>query len=464
MTELEFIQEFADEFKQKISLQTAYAGVSLSINSTWVGFGNKTVTFDAVLYRDNTPLAVFEFKNYKTSDILKLSRESLEVSMDFVKYFIIADGKKYIILDLSNEDVKTVESIDQLIVELLERPANIQVANIQKEIAQIIYDISLEHFEGNHKILRFLTLSKIQKNILYNKSGQFFHLSKDIRDLSNFENSLFNMLIEDVKENDEIHRYTSLETVFATLNYKSIRLNGIVGMNDISEIGYVESYLDKNYQPFWSDNTPDSYIGEINRRFISSSSILEDDLNQWRLYAEDSRGSCLTFKVKKQGKVPGIRLKKISYGKKINGKNHHEILEFIKKIVEKVKVDVKQILRFRSLDIWKHFFKSYEYQPEHEVRLLIIISPNDSIKGEKKYGASPHSLKREWNLTYSHKIANPFITIDLADSILPIQLTKVWLGPKSPEKYVNKKQIEEFLRFKNLKGIEVKISNIQSYR
>jgi hypothetical protein len=418
---------------------------------------------DILISKEGELFALIEIKQSIIAQTVQEFYNSFKIDYPYVPYLIISDGEKCNILDTRSDRI--VESpIEDIFKILLIHIPKEKLETFKDKISEEINMIAESIFYERPQIKKHLRLKDIRKNILYNENGKFFHFSEDILDLENFEHTLFKLFLEEIKPGERIHRYTTLETVFSTIYYSSIRLNGIVGMNDISEIGYVENYLDKNYSPFWSDNTHHRTISAINRRFISCSSILEDDLNQWRLYGDDGKGACLTFKVKKKHGIPGIQIRKISYGRKVDGKNYHIELDFIKQVIENVKTKFKQTITFRTLDIWKHFFKSFEYEPEQEVRLLVIASNGDNIKGEHLTNKTPHSLKKEWGLTATHKILNPYITINLEDTDLPIRLEKIWLGLKCPEKYVNKKQFEELLRFKKIKNVQVSPSSINSYR
>ncbi len=315
---------------------------------------------------------------------------------------------------------------------------------IEKVVLDFIKDFDMQThplYKLKSKLKLHFTKERIIKSLRYNTDGQFFHLSADIRDLKNFENTFFKLLTEVMNPNEFIYRYTSLDTVFSTINNKSVRLNGIVGMNDISEVGYVESYIDDAFIPMETDEN----VNEINNRFILCSSSLNDDLMQWRLYGEDCKGACLKFMVKEISPLSGLQLRKICYGIEVEGRNYHPELELISKIIKAVKEFNKQSMQFRALGIWKHFFKSFEYKPEQEIRLLIILSRNKSIKGEKLDNQQPHSFEKKWCLTTSHQIANPFVIIELKDKLLPIELTEIVLGPKCPELVTNKKQLEQLL-------------------
>lgn len=145
-------------------------------------------------------------------------------------------------------------------------------------------------------------------------------------------------------------------------------------------------------------------------------------------------------------------------------KNYHPELDFILRVKDQLRKEVKIDFRFKTLSLWRHFFKSYEYEPEKEVRLLLIGNEKDEIKGEKFSTGSGASLDIKWNLTNSHHILAPFIILKIDDPRLSCTLKKVILGSKCPELAINLKQFSLLARKKNLSHLEVIPSKIINYR
>lgn len=461
------IKAFIEEVKTHLS---NFKNVKF-IQESYIETDGKIKIIDSAIIRNNETLAIFEFKpgakEIKSQDFYE-ALPQLNISF---KFLILSTGFIHKVLDRYSDEVSVFNTTKSLLDFIFNIPATKETAKQTEDIAETIEKVVLDFLDNfnltSHplnklktKLANHFSKEKILKNIRFNKDGQFFHLSSDIRDLKNFENTFFRLLTEEMKENEFIYRYTTLDTVFSTVKYTSVRLNGIVGMNDISEVGYVESYLDDGFVPMESIED----VEQINNRFILCSSVLSDDLMQWRLYGDDCKGACLKFKVKKTSLLSGLQLRKISYGIEVNGRNYHPELDLISKIIKAVKDENKQSIQFRALGIWKHFFKSFEYTPEQEVRLLLIVSKNKSIKGEQLAEQQLHSLNKDWCLTTSHQIVNPFITISLSDATLPFDLAEVILGPKCPEVITNKKQFEQLLREKLLGNVTTKFSRIKNYR
>ena len=105
------------------------------------------------------------------------------------------------------------------------------------------------------------------------------------------------------------------------------------------------------------------------------------------------------------------------------------------------------------METWKHFFKSYEYAIEQEIRVLYINrKANDTLEDW---------LKLKWILTNSHNILNPLMAIKY--NKLPFEITKVLFGSKAPEADVNIRQFK-YLSKVNDMSLTFDKSRINNYR
>ena len=425
-----------------------------------VFYHDYTLIVDAVIRKSGELLAVFETKPYIRRLQITEIRTIPIVDNPIAKYTILTNGLQIYVLDQFTKkttDIKSPEGLIDLIFRLLSPE---QVDLKKREIAQVIEQEKDAFLYENHglrwqdQIQEQLSFQKIYNLLRYDRDGQYFRLGSDIRSEDNFENQLFNILLEDVRKDQKIYRYAVLDTMFATINYQSIRMNGIAGMNDPSELDYADRYFDQQFSIF-SDSQE---MKAANRRFITCCSELEDTLNQWRLYGDDCKGACLVFGIQQSDYSAGMRVKKISYGKKTGNNVFHPELELIKRLLAAVSRLTDQSLQFKSLGIWKHFFKPFEYTEEKEVRVLLVLSNDNFIKG------SMQPIKKKWNLTNSHKIVAPYIQIPLQDEVLPIRLESITLGSKCPEKALNLVQLEIMLEENGLGNIKVNHSQISNYR
>ncbi|WP_431293505.1 DUF2971 domain-containing protein [Pedobacter sp. P26] len=427
---------------------------------------NYTLVIEAAIFSNGEPLAIFDTRPYleqiSTNDI----RNYQIVESTSFKYTIVTNGLQILLYNNDNTILSFLENARDLVEKIFDIPTDEELQGIKNEIAFVLQTevnkfilngkIPKQELSKYESVKELFNNERLKKHLHYNRSGQYFRLGKDITLDGNFENRLFNILLDDLPLDTLIYRYASLETVFATVDGNTIRMNGIAGMNDTSEVEYVDQYLDSTYTVF---NNP-AELKEMNRRFISCCSTVKDKLNQWRLYGDDCKGACLVFRIDKGGNLPGVKLKKVSYGtQQSSGIPYHLELELIKNLMEQVRLKIGQKLKFKSLGIWKHFFKPFEYTEESEVRLLLALNnTNRRIKG------ATESLERKWNLTYSHKIIAPFISVPIVNTLLPVTLEKITLGSKCPEKQLNHVQLKMLLEERGLLSVEVDFSGINNYR
>ena len=229
-----------------------------------------------------------------------------------------------------------------------------------------------------------------------------------------------------------IFRYTSLDTVFFLLKNGTYRMNGIVGMNDTSEIDYFDDYC------YTSKNQPSYQI--LNNLFLSSCCSLEDNLTMWRLYSDDAKGVCLEFENMYYDSE--FMLQRVSYADEV-GVNLK--LDLIKELI-------KNNVVFYEIDKWKHFFKAKDYSVENEIRLLFSDDLKTSIV-----------KNRDWVKTSDHSIINPYVEFEISNPEFPLKLKTIVLGPKCPEQTTNEYQLKELIRQKNYL-IDVRTSLIKNYR
>lgn len=465
---------YLDQIKNKIAHNSNYK----LLEESFTVQDHKFVYIDAVLLVNDNPLAIFEFISSISTIIKQEALNIYERLGTDCLFFIITDGTKSKIYQTNKWTVKNVDSIDELWEILVAKLSEDQVEEFRikivdeikkevytfkKELKDIRNSLQSNKFESKFQnILNALSRFEngFSDNLKYDVDGRFFYITKDLRKLNELENQFFKTIIEGVPRGTEIYRYTTLDSVFKTIEGKTLRLSGIVGMNDISEIGYVDGYLDKKFKPMATDD----HVNSVNKKYIMCCSTLEDELMQWRLYGDDCKGACLVFEVNGENEIPGLLLRKVNYGININGENYHPELEFLFRVKNRLRKKLKIDFQFKTLSLWRHFFKSYEYEPEKEVRLLLIGNESDEIKGENFLNGTGIPIEIKWNLTNSHQILAPFIILNIDDNRLICKLKRVILGAKCPELGVNIKQFNLLTRKKGLVDIQVVPSRIINYR
>ncbi|PZR18280.1 MAG: hypothetical protein DI539_16275 [Flavobacterium psychrophilum] len=419
--------------------------------------------FDLVIYKGSNPLAVVEVKgSFTNKNILARATDQVRSALTITsaRFGIATDSITFYFYDRENFEADFVAmSFDDIVLRLVD-VKHINITERDKEkVAEIISEVIQRQMSERNELNDLLDNRSLISNIDFDQnSNSFYFLSKDAG-INSFENQFFMRMFGQFTEKT-ICRYTTMNTIFSMLNYLSFRMNGLVGMNDKSEVNYVESYLAGNEKPLSKQHH--SSITAINNRYITSCTTIanKDNLTLWRLYADDSRGVCLVFNTVDTNLNSHVLLQKVKYADK-DGK--HTELELLKEIRRQVVELTGFPFEFKNLGYWKHFFKPYEYSIEDEVRLLIIDDP------------SIPSIKKDWVLTYTHSIVNPIIDFQLNGSRFPLHLKEVLLGPKCPEQETNKVQLEELVRRKrneitsknidaDLKDLKVEMSGIKHYR
>lgn len=249
---------------------------------------------------------------------------------------------------------------------------------------------------------------------------------------------------------DKICRYTSLEYLFSILRNRCFRMNGLPGMNDKFEGLFAWDIIND------ANKLPTDVIKKrkklINNAFIVSFSHIKkiDDLYQWRLYGDESKGVCCIFSIKEDRIKDRFFLHPVKYIEPpMKGQNPSDsLLAEIKKYVDnqsdKDNSDFSPII---------YYYKNASYAPEEEIRLLV------DNKNTSAYETSPY--RREWLLTNSNNIPNPYIEVPLKD--IPLKLEKILLGPNMNDIETIQAQLETMLNQLGIDAI-VEPSSIKSYR
>lgn len=394
---------------------------------------------DVMLLYNKKPYACIEVKTSLQSDrALDGGEKQLESGRDILllRFGILTDGKETILYDwwqdpekqktkwgkLAQVAEKLYQAKDETILQISINRLN----NIKKNFCDLFNKLFPE--------------KKISVNQIEFGDGTSLKLNKDIERA--FFDSLFPPFL-----GSEVCRFTTLGSIFATIDKRSFRMLATEGMNDIEDGTFLwkklygekdqEKALPKNREPI----------------FILSCSPIDSalDLTMWRLYADDTKGVCLEFVTDNVEHYDGFYLREVQY----DGENN--VIERLKLLIQGFGEATGYTFVFNYWELWSAFVKSKEYKVEKEIRLAYIPSLVDTKKPTK-----------QWLITDSNKIVSEYI--DFKEEFLyifPLQLKKVWLGASCPEKKVNeiqlKKMIESTKEFKG-KNIEVEVSKIDNYR
>lgn len=405
------------------------------------------ITLDAVIKDEkNNIISIIEINNNsqnKERIIHEIDAIALKKNIQFyiIINFLKETGKPSYIQELYSikrkisgpiNIFKDEEGVHQIIDNLINKYNKDLFINdvklLEEKFKREMIDFLTLQGDKNNTIIhwdKLRSLIKSKESILEGKNPFYFKTS--------FEEALFNLLLNPYKISSAC-RYTSFDTLFATLYNKKFRMNGICGMNDKSEIDYVENFIYKNNKKGDMDE-----IKNINNTFILSCCDIKkkDNLTMWRLYGDDAKGVNLIFDIKNKD-VNDFYFAKVIYDTKI--------LSLLREIVTIFKKLHCNFI-FKKLYYYKHFFKPNNYEEEQEIRLLY-----------KKEG----TIKKQWKITQPFNILNPYIEIDIDN--FPLELKEIILGPTLKEQLINKNQLKSFLAENAHNNIKVKISSIENYR
>lgn len=374
----------------------------------------------AIFDVDGKPIAVFELKSFPQAwAIRKQMDSSLSRTFDVqgVRYSILTDGEEFWIWTKETEEYvnkefdEVLEYIKNGLPVLGEKPT-------MEEISKAISDAATKAKLKQHNAIKaFIDKNRTRNLFKTDAATGWIEFSTP-----SAEDSFFSHLLNG-RIPTKLCRFTTRHNLFLLLKDGKQNMCSIVCMNDKSE----ENYADKKAGLGESWGVTQL---ENNNCFILSlmSQDKSDDLTMWRLYGDDAKGVCMNYEIKekKRGrKLPGdFYISCVSYGE--SNKSHPE-LDFLLGITL---INLKHWqFHFNRWHIWKHFFKSFRFRDEHEVRLLYL---SDGKKKEDK----------QWIENIESGIVSKMLLFPMIPTnTFPLTLTNVIVGPKAPEP---KKIAEQF--------------------
>ncbi len=366
----------------------------------------------AVFDVDGKPLAVFEIKKYPQAwTVHKQLDFSLTRSFDVqgIRYSVLTDGDDFYMWSQENREyLKTdFDTVLDTIKNGLPVLGNVPATDeINRAITEAAIKVNLKQ---NNAIKVFL--DRTRKKTLFKtdaKTGKIEFSSPSAEDA-------FFALLLNGRIPTKLCRFTTRHNLFLLLKDGKQNMCSIVCMNDRSE----ETYADKKIG--WDDSWRNIHL-ENNNSFILSlmPEDKSDDLTMWRLYGNDAKGVCLNYEIKEKQRGRKLNgdfyISCISYGD--SDKVHRE-LDFLLGVMQ-ININHWQF-QLNRWHIWKHFFKSFRFKDEKEVRLLYLS--NGKGKEEKQWIENSDSGIVSKMLLFPMKPTNTF----------PLTLTNVIVGPKAPE-------------------------------
>lgn len=430
---------------------------------------------DVKLLCRNKLLAAIECKGiddynhfYITTAYNNLKRYCLEKEIPYA--LIITNSRSYLLSEYSSYEIKAYDSYHDAFDIIDDRVTDISDVNPQTLKEKFLSQ--MKKIAGATPYLGHDVNSRIDSITLDNLDWNNIKVSATSITVSDsFERTLFMALLGNYDGN-QICRYTTKASLSRIISDKKQSLCSIVGMNDKSECYYAHNYLKRNQNGELS-NLSRNEIGKLNEFYITSCTSMEnckqkmeDNLSMWRLYASDCEGVCMVFDIDKGILRKGdYILGPISYAQRVEErdlmsmddeyspiyKDVHPELDFIRGLIF-CKVG-GYTYKFPTLELWLHFFKSYDYRDEQEVRLLYKGSSKD---------------KRKWIV--ANNIYCPVIEKDICDkntNEYPLILKRIILGPKFSEQNVNVAQIALMVRDSKIvmkDDFDCELSEINNYR
>lgn len=450
-------------FEEKIQELFQKAIASLPITDMWsmeknVTSFNHQVEADILIKKGGINFAVVEVKALRSSETLEMASmqarfTGLLLSTPF--YFVVtpdefayfqSDGK------LIKVGTREITELDITSI-LLSKPAEFD----NKKWKESIEQISREVEESTDTKLQKAAILQVLESLKYKENYTPDNKTRKILLTPATEERLFDALLGLYKKKT-VCRFTTLNSIFRTINTGKQSMCSIVAMNDKSETSYVGEYF--KFKKWNFDKMPYLQSGpnDWNNSFITSCCDIdqENDFTMLRMYADDAKGVCIKYKVLDLRQFPGFILRKVSYQRK---DGTHPELDII---IGLLSINVNgYTTALPSMSIWQHFFKPKEYDFEKEVRLLYR---------KDKGGIQPNETF--WILNDEFNIVSPLVNFEVttAHNTYPLQLEGMTLGPKMREADINSRQLSHLLQTAGLNSlingpqVGIKVSDITHYR
>lgn len=414
--------------------------------------------YDIVIKYRNNPIAIVEVKtnvNYFRDILLQLKSNPLNC-----RYLIITSSELLYIYDRQKDlELSEYRTFDDLLVLFSKKINQEEQYSLKVEFAnalfKFLFDFNQTKDYNKNDIKNELGISFdiLLNNLNFDIEKNELSFSTEDFKINHIEAKIFDYLLPDINyktrnNKQSIYRYTTLDTLHKTLDNRKYRINGIRGMNDPSD----GIFIDKLISPY-SNFEDEDIVHDLNKKFISSCSLIRDNLTMWRLYGDNSKGICIELEVTKPLNNSNFFIKNIVYVRNEND----PAIDFFKNIFE-YSITKGITFKFKWFDAFKLFFKSDDYSIEKEVRLLYVNENN---------------IGRNWMIAKPYGILNPSVDFDLLikpqnmdlfvnNPNLPFRIKKTILGPNCPFKEKNLGQIKNLMKEKRFEDIEIKLSKIKS--
>ena len=381
-------------------------------------FGHNNEIFDYVVFHNGDAIAAIDYKYNVAAHMLVLNSQKNYIDRFKkvgIKYGIEYFGERHeLLVWIKGVDQFELFNFNDLIFAIKGNQIcgeRFKIDFIHKKIVELADEVITSiNKDLVHKIIGLFS----EENIEYDEGKASISLKQEAED------DLFRILLlqdDDLGIVKHVCRYSSLNSLFLTMRDGCHAMCSITCMNDKGELSYADKYVS-----YGAYSISTQTIVENNNCFILSccKQDMVDNLKMWRLYGNEGRGVCLEYDVD----ISKIDNKDffygpVSYGR---GKNDHPKLNFIRNLRHWKKNGWG--FELKRWYIWKHFFKSYLFKDEEEVRLLFI-----NIEESKE--------NVEWIMDSTNNIASRICKFLITDNRFPMILTKAIIGPKCHEQGSN---------------------------
>lgn len=386
------------------------------------------INADIMVLYQNQPALAIEVKSTLNEHNIEAGKRQLMLGRKVYNfhYGILTDGQQNLVVDLWNPTtpLESITLSEKEIIALLTKTQPILNSN-KTEAHNIIKNYCEQTFNIQIK----QPIEDTQRNT--------------IRLDTNDEIALFNSLLPPI-DDKTICRYTTMNTLFNTINKCTQRMFAVEGMNDIEDCNYLWTKLYKGAQK-------EAFLPTDNTVYLMSCTSItkEDDLTMWRLYADDTKGVCVTYEINTNAiEKNGFYLRKVLYGR------DNEVLSKLDGLVHYSDNPDMPTFIFNLWPLWGAFFKDDQYSVEEEVRLVYV--PNKLVGDQ------------HWVITDANQILNQYVDFTIENnSLFPLLLKKILVGSGNLAQQLNVKQLIKMMKankyFCNL-SINVEGSKIKNYR
>lgn len=261
------------------------------------------------------------------------------------------------------------------------------------------------------------------------------------------------------RPNEIWYHYCSAESFMSIIKNKTLRLCDILHMNDKTELLHGERLFDD----ILKDATIDDFKKEairsiyyaIRERMVllaMSFSANDDQLSQWRGYADDAKGFCIGFEAIHFNNLP-VHLLQIEYDIEAQRRLILDYLcEIESRLPDDLAFDVNDADSIASLQELFSSMKDPSFSEEREFRVLHVLGENEDGALYDSFLDSSYKdyIKNEICFQIKNNVPVPYLDIYyfLEKSKMPIK--QVVIGPKNHSEVSD---IEHFLQTNGIKGV-----------